>query len=239
MLSKSIADNEQLGSVSLEADYLFARCIPHLDREGRMSGNPALVKSKACPLRPEIDSGSIPDLLRQLSGAGLVRWYETDGKQVLEFPGFKNHQKGFKFDREAESRFPAADSPGAIDLSGASPDLLRTYSGPTPDQVPLSRSEVEVEVKEKGRTRAGRAHPLPDDWMPKDDHIRLANERRVSAAEEATKMRDWAAAEGKVKRDWDAAFRNWLRRAEPARNGKGGDDENWWDNWDPNEEEFI
>lgn len=151
MLSKSIADNEELGGVSLEADYLFARCIPHLDREGRMTGNPALVKAKACPLRREIDSGSVPDLLRQLAGAGLVRWYEADGKQVLEFPGFKNHQKGFKFDREAESRYAGPDSPGAIDLSCATPDEVRTNSGPDPDKVRPSRSlsEVEVEVEEK------------------------------------------------------------------------------------------
>jgi hypothetical protein len=140
MLSKSIAHSEQLAAVSLDADYLFARCIPHLDREGRMPGHPNLVKSVACPLRPEITAGVIPDLLRQLAGAGLVRWYEVDGKHVLEFPGFHNHQKGGRFDREAESRYPAYDSPGAV-------DLLRTNSGPTPAEVRVSRSEGEVKVE--------------------------------------------------------------------------------------------
>lgn len=140
MLSKSISHSEQLAEVSIEADYLFARCIPHLDREGRMTGHPALIKATACPLRAEITAELIPDLLRMLSGAGLVRWYEADGKQVLQFPGFKNHQRGTKFDREAASRFPEPPSE-------PTPDEVRTNSGPSAAEVRVSRSEVEGEVE--------------------------------------------------------------------------------------------
>lgn len=144
MVSKSISHNVQLARVSLEADYLFGRCIPHLDREGRMVGFPALVKATACPLRPEITVEAIPELLQSLSDQGLVRWYEVDGKQVLEFPGFRAHNRGMKLDREAPSRLPAYPS-----NNGA--DLLRTNSGPSPDLVRLSRREVkeEVEVEEE------------------------------------------------------------------------------------------
>lgn len=165
MLSKTIADNEELGAVSLEADYLFARCVPHLDREGRMTGNPDLVKARVCPLRPEITSGSVPDLLRQLAGAGLVRWYQVDGKQVLEFPGFKNHQRGFKFDREAASRYPASDCEGAI-------DLLRTYSGPAPDLCGNESAQVEVEVEvevEETKAKALDGEPSTDEDPEPDD----------------------------------------------------------------------
>lgn len=147
MLSKSIAHSTQLASVSLMADYLFARCIPHLDKEGRMPGHPNLVKSIACPLRPEVTVDGIADLLSELGGVGLVRWYKVDGREVVEFPGFANHQKGARFDREAPSRLPA--------FSTRATDLLRIKSGPTPDQVPLSEvklseaklREVEVEAK--------------------------------------------------------------------------------------------
>lgn len=132
MLSKSISHSEQLSLVSLEADFLFARCIPHLDRDGRMAGKPELVKAIACPLRAEIRPAMIPDLLRQLAAEDLVHWYEVDGKQVLEFPGFATHQKGFKYEREAASRFPPFDSRTCVDLartnSGSSPDLIRIAS---------------------------------------------------------------------------------------------------------------
>jgi hypothetical protein len=118
-VSRSIAHNEQLQAVSLEADYLFMRCIPHLDCDGRMSGNPTLVKSIACPLRDEITPGRIPDLLRSLAANGLVRWYEAGGKQVLEFPGFKTHQTGMKLDREAASVFPPFAAGSVEDLGSA------------------------------------------------------------------------------------------------------------------------
>jgi hypothetical protein len=108
MLSRSISQSEQVAAVSLEADYLFMRCIPHLDCEGRMSGNPVLVKSIACPLREEITTVRIPDLLRSLAVHGLVQWYEAEGKQVLAFPGFARHQTLNK-SREATSKFPSPD----------------------------------------------------------------------------------------------------------------------------------
>lgn len=151
-VSRGIAHSEQLAAVPLEADFLFTRCIPHLDRDGRMSGNPTIIKAMVCPLRPEITPGSIPDLVRTLSGVGLVRWYECDGKQILEFPKFAAHQKGMKYDREAASRYPAFDSKCCIDLttqtenhkSGPNPDEVRTRSGSSPPKLSLS----EVEVKE-------------------------------------------------------------------------------------------
>lgn len=141
-ISKSISTSEQLGEVSLAADFLFGRCIPHLDRDGRMSGNPTLIKATVCPLRPDVTEAMIPGLLDELQAVGLVRWYTVDGKQVVQFPNFRTHQRGMKYEREAASRFPAF-SP--------EPQQVRTYSGPTPDQVPLS----EVKLSEvNGRTDA-------------------------------------------------------------------------------------
>jgi len=40
-VSRAIAHNRQLASVSLLADHLFTKCIPHLDVEGRMTGIPS------------------------------------------------------------------------------------------------------------------------------------------------------------------------------------------------------
>jgi len=141
-LSKSISTSEQLGDVSLAADFLFGRCIPHLDRDGRMSGNPTLIKATICPLRPDITEEMIPRLLDELQAVGLLRWYTVDGKQVVEMPSFRKHQRGMKYEREAPSRFPAF-SP--------EPQQVRSRSGVGPAEVPLS----EVKLSEvKGSTDA-------------------------------------------------------------------------------------
>lgn len=118
-LSRTLAHCQQLAAVSLEADYLFARCIPHLDSAGRMAGHPTLVKAIVCPLREEVTPVLVTELLRQLAGVGLLLWYEVEGKQVLEFTGFKNHQKGMKLERESASDLPSRDAAGAKDLSQA------------------------------------------------------------------------------------------------------------------------
>lgn len=140
-VSKSISQSEQLASVSIEADYLFARCIPHLDRDGRITGNPVLLKATVCPLRPEITAERIESLIEELARADLVRWYACGVQKVVEFPKFRTHQKGLKYDREAASRLPSF-------RSGTCENLLRSKSGPDPDEVRLSLSEVKLsEVK--------------------------------------------------------------------------------------------
>lgn len=106
-LSKSIAYSAQVGSVSLEADYLFMRMIPHLDSAGRMIGEPMSVKALCCPLRSEITGDVVERCLGELHQAGLLTWYKGDGQRYVEMPGFVKHQRGARLDREAPSRLPA------------------------------------------------------------------------------------------------------------------------------------
>lgn len=141
-VSKAIAIDVELNTVvSLEADYLFGRCIPHLDVEGRMKGHPAEVKAMVCPLRAEMTVESVAGALRELSRADLVEWYEVDGRQFLHFPGFGSHNK-VRRDREAVSKVPP---PPKTLGENKVPD----YSGSTPGVRPAEvEVEVEVEVEE-------------------------------------------------------------------------------------------
>lgn len=137
-MSKTIAQSEQLGRVSLDADYLFGRCIPHLDREGRMTGNPELVRAQVCPLRPELTTEKVATLLAELAAVELVIWYEVGARQCLTFPGFDRHQKGLRKEREATSRIPPADSANAKPV---------VYSRPTPEdsgRTPAQCNAMEV-----------------------------------------------------------------------------------------------
>jgi uncharacterized protein YdaU (DUF1376 family) len=60
-----------------------------------------------------------------------------------------------------------------------------------------------------------RARQLPTDWQPNDEHRKLAATlMNVRLSVEVQKFRDHFTANGKPMKDWDAAFRNWLRRAQ-------------------------
>lgn len=149
-LSRSVANDWELNNVSFWADYLFTRCVPHLDREGRLPGHPAEVKGIAAPLRLELTVEMIDVCLGELAEVGLVDWYVVADRPCLSFPGFPRHQKGLRKDREAESRLPAPK--GALSIrsalrsrSGVDPELVRLRTGAGPAQVEV---EVQVEVQE-------------------------------------------------------------------------------------------
>lgn len=128
-LSKSIATSEQVASVSLLADYLFTRMIPHLDCEGRMPGSPRTVRGIVCPLRDDVSVKQVAGALLELHTAGLLVWYVVDGAQYVEFPKFRDHQRGARFDREGASRIPPAPSdPSAAD-SGSTPGVVPQDAG--------------------------------------------------------------------------------------------------------------
>lgn len=160
-LSRSIAQSEQLGRVSLEAALLFTWCIPFLDVEGRMTGNPSLIKAAACPLRPEIAVLRIPELLRELVRERLVIWYEVAGKQCLAFPGFERHQRGLRKRREAPSKIPSSTDSAACVLAGADPAQVRLFAGLRPPEV---EGEVEVEPEAEAERATAGVTPaaLPD-----------------------------------------------------------------------------
>lgn len=88
-----------------------------------------------------------------------------------------------------------------------------------PSSVPLAADaaagDTETTPTPTPRPNRKRGTTLPDDWAPNPKHADIAAERGVTCWLEAEKFRDWAAAKGTRYRDWDAAFRNWLRRAEP------------------------
>lgn len=125
-VSKAISADYKLNCVvSFESDYLYTRCIPHLDRDGRMTGHPAEVKAIAVPLRAEMTLEVIDRCLAELAEAKLVLWYEVDGKACLWFKGFKKHQTGLRYDREGESKLPDHDGPKVQAIAS----VLRTNSG--------------------------------------------------------------------------------------------------------------
>lgn len=156
-ISRNIAFSEQLGQISMEADYLFMRMLPHLDCEGRITGSPTSIRARVCPLRKEMNDGMVSLSIAELDQNRLIVWYEVDGMQCIEYPNFEKYQTGLRKNREAPSKIPASASLGAIrlrtilpiqapvtDNSGTIPD----NSGSPPAQI-KERKEKLREVKER------------------------------------------------------------------------------------------
>lgn len=153
-------------------------------------------------------------------------WIRTDGgyqfkdwkdwqmtRQQIEEKREKDRLRKQKQRRDSDGTYAATPpaSPKRVPLghqTDAAPDSERSH---TVQSNPIqSNSPTESETRK-------RAHALPKDWQPNDDHRAIAAERGVDCDFEATQMRDWALGKGETGKDWDARFRTWLRRARPER----------------------
>lgn len=120
----------------------FTWMIPHADCEGRVYGDPAVLKSLIFPRQNgNITIQQIEDMACDWHNAGLIIYYEDDSDRYIQLINFEKHQTGLRKDREPESIIP-----------GFNPDKCRIVSGK--NRVKLSEvkliksiSEVEEEVE--------------------------------------------------------------------------------------------
>lgn len=121
MLSTTVAEDEELNRLSIEAQLLFLMSIPHLDRDGLITGNPRVLFGRVCPLRDELRD-RILALTNEWVDQGLVTKYAgSDGVAVLFFESFMKHQRGIDYSSEKPSRFPPP------------PGWIRTKAGLAPE----------------------------------------------------------------------------------------------------------
>jgi hypothetical protein len=130
-VSKSTATDKAFNSLSVVASLVYMMTIPHLDRDGKIWGDPDVLWGTVCPKRREF-LDTMDAIINEWIQADLVRTYSDNGDPVLWFKGFSKNQQGMRYDREAPSQF------------GPTPDEVRTNSGSCRAEV-----EVEVEVEEE------------------------------------------------------------------------------------------
>lgn len=90
--------------------------------------------------------------------------------------------------------------------------------GPRTEEKRVEKNRVE-EKRERGR-----AHALPLDWSPSENHFVQGEElgfTRTQVEGMAEDMRLWAGAKGETKKNWDMAFSGWMRREKKNHRGPG------------------
>lgn len=187
-LSTTIATDKRLAGLTIEAEYLFLKTIPHLDRDGLILADPPILWAKVCPRRAEI-MPMIPSIYQEWLAAELVTSYETDEGLALHFLGFAKNQAGMRYNREAASRidpppgfvrdesgmFPV-NRVGSLTKSGVSPAVVRSNDGLNPRQVQVQvQDQVEVEdqvqdqVEAQGQAGPGKASPVLGSVLSSED----------------------------------------------------------------------
>lgn len=104
MVSTTVATDISLNGMSLEAEYLFLKTVPHLDRDGLILADAPILWGRVCPRRPQF-LARIDELVSEWIAAGLVLAYPTADGRALFFPGFAKNQN-FQYNREGKSSIP-------------------------------------------------------------------------------------------------------------------------------------
>ena len=91
-----------------------------------------------------------------------------------------------------------------------------TLSGPPPDPPPVA-----TEPTPEKPPRKAPSVRIPAGWAPNDAHRKAATAQGLNVDWQAERFRDHAEQTDRRCANWDAAFRNWLARADRSREPRG------------------
>lgn len=134
--------NDQLAECSMAARLLFPGLWMIADKEGRLENRPKKIKGEIFPF----DDVDVASLLDELKIAGLIRFYEVNGRHLIWIPQFKRHQSPHK--NEKCSELPAC--PDDLEAYEPSPKHDESVTDPQKDrstsvisgQIPLTPSSL-------------------------------------------------------------------------------------------------
>jgi hypothetical protein len=84
--------DEAIGEISLEARLTFVGLITQADDHGRLKGSPKLVKAWVFPY-DETPLRKVSEWLRELHESGLIICFKVEGRDFIELPSWKKHQR--------------------------------------------------------------------------------------------------------------------------------------------------
>ena len=116
---EAISQSRKLSLLSNDTGRLiYTWLLAHLDREGRFSADPSIIKGNIFPRIKNMTLKKIDNCLLEMSQVKLIILYKADGDNYLQFIKFKEYQ--VHFDREAPSKIPAPSKENIIN-SGINP----------------------------------------------------------------------------------------------------------------------
>jgi hypothetical protein len=162
MINKKIGLNKALHELSSDTSRLaFTWTIPHCDRDGRVHGDPSILRRIVFPRRDDITTEQMEQFIIEWAEAKLIYWYESNGDKWIQFPKFRENQSKLRYDREAPSAIPPPEKgvnllkkreaeqkykppPKNKKKPKSKSKNISNNTGQTPEEVPLNLSEFNL-----------------------------------------------------------------------------------------------
>lgn len=133
MINSRITEDLAVHNLSDDTSRLaFTWLITFADAEGRVPGDPAILRSRLFPRRDDISIIQMEEYVVEWEKANLIIRYSANGDKWIQFPGFHKNNKVRK-DREGASRIPSPPSKTVIPDS--LPEHSRSNAGVMPESI--------------------------------------------------------------------------------------------------------
>jgi len=121
MLNKRIGQNREvdllIDACGYRAGLFYTWMIAHADKEGRVHGDPSVLRAMVVPRRlDDFTVEAVEKILTEAHRLKLILWYTVRGERWIWFPRFERNQPGLRKDKERPSSIPSP-----------SPDLVRQW----------------------------------------------------------------------------------------------------------------
>ena len=202
MIDKRIGKSKKLAALKHDRTrVLYFMIMPHLDVDGKFTGDPEEIKEDCCP-KLNYSVPKIAESIIELADTGLLKLYEVDSRPFIKYTKFSDFQLGIRKDKEAPSRIP---------------DPVRTKDGLTPSLY-LSLS-LKLKKEGKGTEDDGIDFDFQNrKWLNikiEDKSGWLAAYPACDIELELCKMREWLLANpAKRKSNYRRFIVNWLSKTQ-------------------------
>jgi hypothetical protein len=224
MLDPEWFSDDRLAECGPTGFQLFMGLLCLTDKEGKVEDRPAKIQAKIFPYSQKIN---LHQELCKLSDAGLITRYEADGVSVIIVNAF--NQMGLTYNNEKAAGLP--EKPAG--------DQLPTSCLPAGDQLNINiNNNITTSTSIKKDTTNSPVCELPTE-LPKNQkppkveleklgsHFQATREQIEALAQEdgeeafaarVQTINDYCAANGKTYKDYPAAYRNFRKRDQEAKN---------------------
>jgi hypothetical protein len=212
-IKPEIRISEKVNSWPVEIRYFWIMLWGYVDDHGRGRDNAKLIVADSYPLDDDVTHEDVERWLCVLADSGVIVRYEVDGSRFLAVKNWSEHQKPSHPARSVIPPIPADSGTTPEGSGNPREDFAKVSANGSPEQG--AGSSEQGAGPTGGRRKPER--PLPPEWAPNDAHKAYCQKERVNVDFQAERFRNHAAANDRRARDWDAAFRNWLLKAEKTQ----------------------
>lgn len=141
MIDPDFWTDEALGTLPVVGRLLFMGLISNADDEGRLRGNPALLKSTIFPYDEDLTAADLDDQLDALAERRLIQRYTVDAQAYIHAVNFKKHQT---INRPSPSKLPPPPEDSGTATVPLSEDSVSEHEQVTPKLREVKLSEVKL-----------------------------------------------------------------------------------------------